>query len=111
MSDEIDEKWWDLFKANEEKGRKESGNPTVQADQLLTKFETDLKRFDNAKKELADSISRIIPALEEEKKALKDEIEIKSRRVQEIEDQIKAVTRWTKKHRDLLESKELPNRT
>jgi len=109
VSDEIDEKWWDLFKANEEKGKRGS-SPTAQADQLLTKFETDLKRFDSAKKELADSISRIIPALEEEKKALKDEIEIKSRRVQEIEDQMKAVTRWTKKHRDLLESKELPNR-
>ena len=110
MSDETDEKWWDLFKANEEKKGSEPSSPAVEADQLLTKFETDLKRFDKAKKQLTESISRIVPALEEEKKTLKDEIEIKSRRVQEIEDQIKAVRRWTKKHRDLLESKELPNR-
>lgn len=110
MSDEIDEKWWDLFKTNEEKGRRESNSPTAEADQLLTKFETDLKSFDKAKKELGDSISRIIPALEEEKKTLKEEIELKSRRVQEIEDQIKAVQRWTKKHKDLLESRELVDR-
>ena len=110
MSDEIDEKWWDLFKANEEKRGSQPNSPTVKADQLLTKFETDLKRFDKAKKQLTESISRIIPALEEEKTALKGEIEIKSRRVEEIEDQVKAVKRWTKKHRDLLEDKELQNR-
>ena len=106
----MDEKWWYLFKGNEEKKRSEPGSPAVEADQMLTKFETDLKRFDKAKKQLTESISRIIPALEEEKKALRDEIELKSRRVQEIEEQIKAVKRWTKKHRDLLESKELPDR-
>jgi len=110
VSDEIDEKWWDLFKANEQTKRTESNSPTAKADQLLTKFETDLKRFDGAKKELTESISRIIPALEEEKKTLKDEIEVKSRRVEEIEDQVKAVKRWTKKHRDLLEDKELQGR-
>ena len=110
MSEEIDEKWWDLFKANEQTKRSESNSPTVKADQLLTKFETDLKGFDRAKKELTESISRIIPALEEEKKTLKDEIEVKSKRVEEIEDQVKAVKRWTKKHRDLLEDKELQDR-
>jgi DNA repair ATPase RecN len=107
VSDEIDEKWWDLFKGNEKREETTSDSPTAEAHHLLTTFETDLKRFDRAKKELTKSISTIVPALEEERKTLRDEIQAKSRRVEEIEDQIKAVQKWMKKHRDLLTDTEL----
>ena len=109
VTDEVNE----IFKGNSENktnklsGEENKEGPAAEVDRLLLKFETDLKKFDRAKKEINESISRIIPVLEEEKRILKTEIEIRSKRVEEIDEQINSIGKWKKKHKDLLKSAEL----
>lgn len=87
-------------------GEENKVGPAAEADRLLLKFETDLKKFDRAKKEINESVLRIIPVLEEEKRILKTEIEVKSKRVEEINEEINTIEKWKKKHKDLLKSAE-----
>lgn len=133
--DEIDERWWDLFKGNKERKRsKETKSKRKKAkelpvekpakkisekkvddekiiggesDKVLDKFESGVKKLDRAKKELKESIFQIIPALEEEKRRLKDESEIRFKKIEEIDEQINAIKMWIKKHKDLLKNEEL----
>lgn len=132
-ANEIDKKWWNLFKEDKENKKSkpkssENKEPPVaekpaekismekvddekivqeEPAEVLARFEYEVKKLEKTRKELMESIPEIIPALEEHKKKLQDEIDARSKRIVEIDKQIEAIKNWIKKHRDLMETEEL----